>query len=33
MTKLEKLINQLCPDSVGYVKIGDVVYYEQPTNI
>lgn len=31
MTKLEALINELCPDGVEYIKIGDVVDYEQPT--
>ena len=31
MSKLEELIDQLCPDGVEYVKIGEVVSYEQPT--
>ncbi len=31
MIKLERLINKLCPDGVKYVKIGDIVNYEQPT--
>ena len=31
MTKLEKLIEELCPNGVEYVNIGDVVEYEQPT--
>lgn len=31
MTKLEKLIEELCPNGVEYVNIGDVVDYEQPT--
>lgn len=32
MTKLEKLIEELCPNGVEYVKLGDVVSYEQPSN-
>ena len=31
MSKLEKLINDLCPNGVEYVKIDDVVSYEQPS--
>ena len=31
MTKLEQLIEQLCPDGVEYKQIGDVVDYEQPS--
>lgn len=31
MTKLEKLIEELCPNGVEYVNIGEVVDYEQPT--
>ncbi len=31
MNRIEKLINEFCPDGVEYVKIGDVVNYEQPT--
>ena len=31
MTKLEKLIEDLCPDGVEYKEIGSVVDYEQPT--
>ena len=31
MSKIEELINQLCPDGVEHVKIGEVVSYEQPT--
>ncbi|MCM1357437.1 MAG: restriction endonuclease subunit S, partial [Prevotella sp.] len=30
MNRLKNLINELCPDGVEYVKIGDVVNYEQP---
>ncbi|MDE6425264.1 MAG: restriction endonuclease subunit S [Ruminococcus sp.] len=30
MTKLKTLIDELCPNSVDYVKIGDIVDYEQP---
>ena len=31
MSKLDELINQLCPDGVEFVKIGDVVNFEQPS--
>ena len=31
MTKLEQLIEQLCPDGLEYKRIGDVVDYEQPS--
>ena len=31
MSRLEELIQQLCPDGVEFVHIGDVVTYEQPT--
>ena len=31
MTKLEKLINELCPDGVEYVQIKEITKYEQPT--
>lgn len=31
MSKIEDLINQLCPDGVEFVKIGDVVNFEQPS--
>ena len=31
MTKLEKLLEELCPDGVEYKKIGDFVDYEQPS--
>lgn len=31
MNKLEELIKKYCPDGVEYIKIGDVVNYEQPT--
>lgn len=31
MSKLEELINELCPDGVEYKNIGDLVDYEQPT--
>ncbi len=30
MSKLEELINELCPDGVEYITIGSVVNYEQP---
>ena len=32
MSRLEQLINELCPDGVEYVNIGSIVNYEQPTN-
>lgn len=32
MTKLEKLINELCPDGVEYVKIGDVTEMKRGTS-
>lgn len=31
MSKLDELIQELCPDGVEYIAIGDVVQYEQPT--
>ena len=31
MTKLEQLIKELCPNGVKYLKIGEVVNYEQPS--
>lgn len=31
MTNLETLIQELCPDGVEFVKLGDVLDYEQPT--
>lgn len=31
MTNLETLIRELCPDGVEFVKLGDVLDYEQPT--
>ena len=31
MRRLEQLIQELCPDGVEYIPIGDVVDYEQPT--
>ena len=31
MTKLEQLIQELCPNGVEFVPIGTVVNYEQPT--
>lgn len=31
MSRIEKLMNELCPDGVEYIRIGDVVNYEQPT--
>lgn len=30
MNKLRELINELCPNGVEYMKVGDVTYYEQP---
>mgnify|MGYP003433582543 FL=1 len=30
MSKLEELINELCPNGVEYKKIGEVCEYEQP---
>ena len=31
MNKLEKLINQLCPEGVEYIPFEDTLKYEQPT--
>lgn len=31
MSKLDELIQELCPNGVEYIAIGDVVQYEQPT--
>ena len=31
MTKLEQLIKELCPNGVKYLKVGEVVNYEQPS--
>ena len=31
MSRLEELINELCPDGVEYVKIDDIINYKQPT--
>ena len=31
MSKLEELIQQYCPDGVEFVKLGDILDYEQPT--
>ena len=31
MKNLETLIQELCPDGVEFVKLGDVLDYEQPT--
>ena len=31
MSRLEELLRELCPDGVEYVKIGDVVNFEQPS--
>ena len=31
MSKLEQLIEELCPDGVEYVKLAEAVNYEQPT--
>ena len=30
MTKLEELIKELCPNGVSYIKLGEVLNYEQP---
>lgn len=30
MSKLQELINELCPEGVEYMKVGDVTFYEQP---
>jgi len=32
MSKLDKLLEELCPDGVKFLPIGDLVYYEQPGN-
>ena len=31
MSELERLIQELCPNGVEYLKIGEVVNYEQPS--
>ena len=31
MTKLDRLITELCPDGVEFVLLSDVIDYEQPT--
>lgn len=31
MSKLERLIKELCPDGVEYVKLSKILNYEQPT--
>ena len=31
MSRLEELINELCPDGVEFVQLGEVLTYEQPT--
>ena len=31
MSKLEKLLTELCPDGVNYTEIGTLMNYEQPT--
>ncbi|MBO5303140.1 MAG: hypothetical protein J6A92_03725 [Lachnospiraceae bacterium] len=31
MSKLEELIQKLCPDKVEYKKIGEIAFYEQPS--
>lgn len=31
MKNLETLIQELCPNGVEFVKLGDVLDYEQPT--
>lgn len=31
MSKIEELIQELCPNGVDYINIGDLVDYEQPT--
>lgn len=32
MSRLDELINKYCPDGVEYIKIGDVMNYEQPSH-
>lgn len=32
MSKLQELIQKLCPNGVEYLKLGDLLDYEQPTN-
>ena len=31
MSRLEKLIQELCPDGIEYSTFGEIVNYEQPT--
>jgi len=31
MNKIEKLIDELCPDGVEFKELGEVLDYEQPT--
>ena len=31
MSRLQDLINELCPDGVEYTTFGEVVNYEQPS--
>ncbi len=31
MSKLQELIQKLCPNGVEYKKLGDILDYEQPT--
>ena len=31
MNKINKLINELCPDGVEFKELGEVLDYEQPT--
>lgn len=31
MSKLEELLKEYCPNGVDYIKIGEVVCYEQPS--
>lgn len=33
MSKLQELIQELCPEGVDYKKLGELLDYEQPTNI
>ena len=31
MSKLTDLINELCPDGIEYIGIGEIAEYEQPS--
>ena len=31
MSKLQELIQELCPEGVDYKKLGELLDYEQPT--